>query len=160
MVETSRDTFLAKNGTAVITGGLTYVGDLDPTNAGGMRVAFPFTRAVADTLTNQFALYSGSTVTNVVMPKAGSVIGLSVALNTNITSVGMHVTFAVLKNATVTSLAVKIGQSTTNVRYGTATALMNASSANMFAAGDRLSVRLNSDTMTTRTSAITLFVEM
>jgi hypothetical protein len=79
-----RGDYLAKRGTSLIDEN----NDLLPENVGGQVVGIPFTVInLAISQTGQDALFCGQTgITQVVAPKAGSIVGLSVRSNADITA--------------------------------------------------------------------------
>lgn len=95
---------LAKRGTPLIDD----TNDLCPGNVGGQIIGIPFVGAVTASGTSG-SLYVGdvaTTVTQICMPKAGSVVGLSVQAKTAVAA--GHVTFTLVKGATDGTLSIAL----------------------------------------------------
>jgi hypothetical protein len=136
--------------------GLMLTGDIS--GAGGFKQPFSFMQS--DVAKNQTGVaidvlgLSGST--EVVMPYAGSVIGISIASNEARSGGTLTVDAAV--NGLATGLQAQLGE--TYAQYHSAT---QAKDTNAFSAGDRLGVKITTDNSWTPTTAdivVVVIVEM
>ena len=146
----ARGDFLANRGTPLIDSG----NDLCPGNVGGQIVPFVFTKSVADTMTGTEMAAAGSTVTEVNPYKAGSIIGMSLAMKTALIT-DTHASFTVYNGATSTGFVITLNASAD--QYGTTSQVKDTDS---FSANDKLTVQIHSDTMKTSTASVILFLEM
>lgn len=138
------------NGTTLIDAG----GDLNPSSVGGMRVLLgPWVEtniATSITTATAQALAEVAGMTEICMPRAGSIIGISACLSANITAGTLRVCAS--KNGTTVFSAVN---SATGVRviYGT-----QAKDTDTFSAGDRIGVKLATSATLAPTTTEGVFV--
>jgi hypothetical protein len=136
--------------------------DLCPGNVGGMIVSFPFVVSVTKTDTNADGYYNdvASSITRCVMPKAGSVVGISVQSKAAVAK--GYTTFKVLKGTTdITSTGLICTlNSAVAANTRTASAFVNKD-LHTFAAGQPLGITVDCGaSVTTNTFGATIFVEM
>ncbi len=133
-------TFANGNGT-VLTAGTNVVATGDIEAAGGYKMAFGFSQANVDaSWTNSVINIQGETgnlLQEYTMPYAGSILAEAVAANVALTT--GTITFEVTKNGTGTGLTVVMSDAGA---YGYTT---QAKDLDLFAAGDRIGMRLTSD---------------
>lgn len=147
-----RGDFLVHRGVPVIDDTL----DLCPGNVGGQIIAIPFTYQAATTISGTEMKLAGSTCTKFHVPKAGSIVGASIYANTAIA--GGHCTFTAYIGSTA-SAAILFNMNTVAGETRSDYVWQNKDT-DVFAAGDDLVVKMTSDTLTTSTVGLTLFVEM
>lgn len=147
-----REDFLVRRGVPVIDDGP----DLCSGNVGGQIIAIPFTYRVADTLTLTQMKLVGSSVTKFYTPKAGSIVGASFYANTACDA--GHCTFTVLVGATL-STVVLFNMNTVAGETRSDYVWQNKD-IDTFTAGQQILVKMDSDTLTTSTVGLTVFVEM
>lgn len=146
----SRGDFLVKRSTPVIDSGL----DICPNNVGGHLMPIFYGNTLDATVTASKMERGGTTTTDFVPIKPGSIIGMAVRANTALAT-DMHVTFTAYNGTTSTGFSVTLNAS--GDQSGTTT---QAKDTDTFSAGDIITVQAWSDSLTTRTFNIDLFVEM
>jgi hypothetical protein len=155
----ARNAFLANRGVPLIDAS----NDLCPGNVGGHIVAFKFFATLSATNTGKVMSgvdVGGLTTIHVVSPKAGSIVGLALSLNTAMTASDKGAISAqAWKGTTNTGVAVALSGV---MRKSSTWVNKDSSGTAIFAAGQYLKVKLvaSSTVATALTAQATLFVEM
>jgi hypothetical protein len=178
MTNYTRGDYSGKRGVAVTTDSLTFIGTggvdvkgggdiksgatslmnstgLLTENVDGQIMALgPWTLQVADTITGTVMSMNGATNPEMVVPKAGSVVGATIFANT-VLATDMHVSCTVFVGATATTFTATLGVSGSDATYTN-----QDKDTDAFAAGKAITIKAYSDTMVTTTLSAMLFVEV